>query len=249
MHPEMRKRACRTFYPVIVVLLLFLMAGQASAGESVTTLNERTITVTGYWEKNNASRIPFAVDDFQGFRFINLSYAMMNPTAATPSACGLVFRLTTDDYFAAARNGSSLVFVFLGEGYRFFNTGFITFDPRTNPEPSWQKGRYWLLVHVKPENCVNEAHIRIDLVRDAGEISETVTGTLQETTPVMSLQGTTPAPTMTLNESAPPPGTTQAAGGPGSPMATPTKAPLQEYAAIMATMMAMLIAGWKLRRP
>jgi hypothetical protein len=249
MHPEMRKRACRTFYPVIVVLLLFLMAGQASAGESVTTLNERTITVTGYWEKNNASRIPFAVDDFQGFRFINLSYAMMNPTAGSFQDCGLVFKLTTGEYFANWRNGSGMIFVLLGEGYRFYNTGFITFDPRTNPEPSWQKGRYWLLVHVKPENCVNEAHIRIDLVRESEAVSETVIAPAQATP-----SGASPTEMMTAPAKAPQgspslPETTETARGTVSPVVTPTKAPLQEYAAIMATMMAMLIAGWKLRRP
>ncbi len=244
----MRKRACRTFYPVIVVLLLFLMAGQASAGESVTTLRDRTMTVTGTWEKNNAARIPFIIDDFQGFRYLNLSYQMLNPTAATPSACGLVFKLTTDEYFARWKNGSGLVFVPVGEDLKVFNTGFIAFDPRKNPEPSWQMGRYWLLVNMNPANCVNEAHIQLDLVRDAGEMSETVTGTLQGTTPVMSPQGTTPAPTMTLNELAPPPGTTQAAGGPGTPVATPTKAPLPGYIPALAAMLAICILGGGLNR-
>ena len=195
MYPVTERRKNRhVLYPVIVALLL-MMAGQVSAGESITTLRDRTITVTGTWEKNNSARIPFTIDDFQGFRYLNLSYQMLSPTAATSRDCGLVFKLTTDEYFLSWRNGSNMVFVPVGEDLKVFNTGFITFDPRKNPEPSWQMGRYWLLVSLKPVNCVNEAHIRLDLVREAEEIQGTVTVTPTEADPGQSPRETFPQAT------------------------------------------------------
>jgi hypothetical protein len=248
MDPEMRRKRSCSLYSIVTVLLLLLMAGQASAGESVTTLRNQTMTIMGTWEKNSAARIPFTIDDFQGFRYLNLSYQMLYPTAVTPTACGLVFKLTTDEYFARWKNGSSLVFVPVGEDLKVFNTGFITFDPRKNPEPAWQMGRYWLLVNMNPANCVNEAHIQLDLVRESTEIPMTTTATPRATTPVASPRETTSSPTMALKEPVLSPGTTQAAGGPGTPVTTPTKAPLPGYIPALAAVLAICILRGGLNR-
>lgn len=246
----MRRQTRRTFYSIIIaLLLLFLMAGQESAGESVTTLRNQTIMVTGTWEKNTAGRIPFAIDDFQGFKYLNLSYQMLNPTAATSNDCGLVFLLTTDEYFASWKNGSNMVYAPVGESKaKVFNTGFITFDPRMNPEPSWQKGKYWLIAKMKPVNCVNEAHIRLDLIREGEGIPATAMATPQGTTPRVSPQATTSAPTITLRESASPPEMTQAAGAPGTQVATTTKAPLPVSITMLSVMLAVHILGWRRNR-
>jgi hypothetical protein len=248
---EMKRRGgLRILYPVILALLLMPMVGQVSAVESVTTLTERTLTVTGSWEKNNASCIPFAVDDFQGFRFINLSYEMLNPTAGMSiTECGLVFKLITEEYFAGWRNGSAKMFVLLGEGLRLHNTGFITFDPRTNPEPSWQEGRYRLLVHMKPENCVNEAHIRIDLVRESEDATGVMTTLPESTRATTPVQENRPAesPAAPLPPAQPAGRTSGQVSAP--PTGIPTQTPMQGYQAAIAGIFAVSLYTIRTRKP
>lgn len=240
----MRREPSHARYAIVIALLLLLLAGQASAGESVTTLRDRTLTVTGTWEKNTSARIPFTIDDFQGFKYLNLSYQMLNPVAASSQECGLVFKLTTDEYFLSWRNGSNLVFVPVGEDLKVYNAGFITFDPRKNPEPSWQVGRYWLLMSLKPVNCVNEAHIRLDLVREAEGVPETVITTPRRTTPVEAPREMVLA-TATVHETV-----SAAAMGKGdgemvTPAATPTKASLPVSMAVMSVILAARVLGRK----
>jgi hypothetical protein len=247
----MASNGFRILHVIICALLVILIWVPVSAAESVTTLDERIFTATGYWEKNNASRIPFTVDDFQGFRFINLSYETMNPSGGTsPMDCGLVFKMTTGDYFASWKSGSNLVFVFLGEGQRFFNTGFVTFDPRTNPEPSWQEGNYWLLVNMKPENCVNEVRLRIDQVRESGEIpvtmmTRTTTATVTATAPA-NQAATSPVPSLPAST---PSGAISTTAAPPSPAAAPEKTPLQGCLAALAGIIAISIYSIRAGRP
>jgi hypothetical protein len=163
---------------------------------------------------------------------------MLQPTAEASSECGLVIRLTTDEYFGRWKNGSGLVFVPIGEDLKVFNTGFITFDPRENPEPSWQMGRYWLLVNMRPPNCVNEAHLRLELVRDAEVLPQTVTATPTETTPAQSPRETPPVTTTGQ------PAITQE-GGPGTSAVIPSKAPLPGYLTVISAIFAVRILGWK----
>jgi hypothetical protein len=203
------------------------------------------MTVTGSWEKNNAARIPFTIDDFQGFRYLNLSYQMLNPTAATPGACGLVIKLTTDAYFAQWKNGSNLVFVPVGEDLKVFNTGFITFDPRTNPEPSWQNGRYWILVNMNPSNCVNEVHLRLDLVRESGEAPVTPATATVITSALANQPATSPQPSPSVSQ----PGGTVSGQAPVSSAPAPTKTPLQPYLATIAGTMAISIYAFRFEKP
>lgn len=249
MHPEMRRKGGLILSCLVVLTVLLLQAGAVSAAESVTTLRNKTITVTGEWEKNTDARIPFAIDDFQGFRYFNLSYRINTETTESISACGLVFLLTTDEYWAARKNGSGLVYVPLAENLRVFNDGFLHFDPRTNQEPSWQKGKYWLFVNIKPANCVNEANIRLDLVRDVEGVTAAPAMPVLATTPApaapaVSPRGTTAA-VATTAAGTPSPVATQASAGPGSPPAAPTKAPLPGYIPGLAVAGALCLIGMR----
>jgi hypothetical protein len=245
MHQDSRRKSCRTF---IIVLLLALVAGATSAAESVTVIRDQTIMVNGTWEQNADARIPFAIDDPQGFRYFNLSYDVKTPGTNTWSPCGISFLLTTDEYLAARKGGAGLTYVRLGKDAVVFNTGVITFDPRTNTEASWQKGKYVLLLNIKPDNCVTEAHIRLERVREAGEISLTTMATPRATTPVVIQQGTPPTTAITVKETAPQTQTTPATGGPGTPVASTTKPPLPGYIPVLAVILAIFILGGSLNR-
>jgi hypothetical protein len=237
----------RRILPVILgALIILLITGPVSAGESITTLSDRTLTITGDWEINQNNRIPFTIKDFTGYRYMNLSYHVVTPTQEGPAACGLVFRLTTDEYLAAAKNGTNLVFTFIGPS-RVYNDGFITFDPRSNPEPSWQKGKYWIIVSFMPKNCVNDARIKLDLVRDTEGITLPSTPLPLATTPVAASLTPTSAP-VTMKEPASPPATMQTDQGPGIPAVSPTKPPLPGYIPCLAVMAAILILGGGLKR-
>jgi hypothetical protein len=242
--PE-RKAGRRILLVILGALLILLVTGTVSAGESITTLSDRTLTITGDWELNQNNRIPFTIKDFTGFRFMNLSYHVVIPTQEGPAACGLVFRLTTDEYLAASKNGTNLVYVYLGPS-KVYNDGFLTFDPRSNPESPWQKGKYWIIVSFMPKNCVNDARIKLDLVRDTEGITLPSTPLPPATTPVAAPQGTTSAPAITVKEQAALPGTTQVAVGSGTPVTSPTKPPLPGYIPCLAVMAAILVFGGRL---
>jgi hypothetical protein len=245
MHPGLRWKSCHTF---IFVLLLIVLAGPVMAAESVTVIRDQTVLVNGTWEKNMDARIPFTIDDFGGFRHMKLSYEINTPGTDTWSPCGLAFLLTTDEYLAAKKSGTGYVYVRLGEGRVVYNSGVLSFDPRAGPEAPWLEGKYVLLVNIKPDNCVTEAHIRLEKVSEAGETPATTKATPRATTPAVTQQGTPMTTAITVKETVPPPGTTQTTGEPGTPAPSPTKPPLPWSIPALAVILAIFILGGSLNR-
>jgi hypothetical protein len=146
--------------------------------------------------------MPFKITDFTGFKTVEISYRIPGETAQVPGACGLVIIVTTDEYAQAAARGSALIFT-RPHTQLLYGEGTVYFDPRNPTEPGWMSGNYRLLAYFQPANCINEATIRIDLVRE-GDLSATG-GT--EATPHTTIPATTPAGATTGTTAAVPTGT------------------------------------------
>jgi hypothetical protein len=179
--------AVRKFLPVAVLVILMIVL-PVTAAETRTTLAERTTNLTGSWQGREEAIIPFKITDFTGFKTVEISYRIHEETGQVHGACGLVFLVTTDEYLLATSRGSPLIYA-RPNNQLLYGEGTAYFDPRTPGDPGWMTGNYRLLGYFQPANCVNEATVRIDLVRE-GDLSATG-GT--ETTPHTTIPSTTPA--------------------------------------------------------